>query len=446
MGMKTTYSYGQIWHIAYPILLTLLVQNMIQVINTAFLGRVGEVELGASAIAGIYYMAIFMIAFGFSTGSQILIGRRNGEVRYDKIGEIVVWGAFFLFLLALVMFSFTRTFSKSILEKILSSPNILEASLEYLDWRIWGLFFSCINVMFRAFFVGITRTKVLAFNAILMASVNIILDYALIFGNWGFPKMEIAGAALASVAAEASSVIFFFTYLLFTVDLQKYGFTTYIFKRLKVIKQILNVSFSLMIQYFIALSTWLIFFLAIEKMGEMTLAASNIVRSFYMIISVPIFALGATTNTLVSNSIGAGKHKEVISLMWKISRLSLFILSIFIAFSALFPRLALSIYTPDPELIQAAIPSLYVVLVAIPVLAVGNIFFNAVSGSGNTRSSLFIEIITLILYTFWIWLIAIYLQASLAICWTAELIYGFFIGLFSFIYFKKGKWIKISLE
>ena len=67
-----------IFKVTYPIFLTLLAQNIINVTNTAFLGRVGEVELGASAIGGVFYFAIYMIGFGFSQGAQILIGRRNG--------------------------------------------------------------------------------------------------------------------------------------------------------------------------------------------------------------------------------------------------------------------------------------------------------------------------------------------------------------------------------
>ncbi|GHT06672.1 hypothetical protein FACS189423_11580 [Bacteroidia bacterium] len=315
-----------------------MIQNLIQVIDTAFLGHVGEVELGASAIAGIYYIAVFQIAFGFSTGSQILIGRRNGEKNYDQIGQIVIGGAVFLWTMALLIFLFTRICSESILSRALSSKNVLQASLDYLDWRIWGIFFSTTNVMFRAFFVGITRTKVLTANAILMALTNVFFDYVLIFGHWGFPAMGIGGAALASVIAEASSVLFFIIYTWAAVDLKKYGFTGIILKNLRIIKSILNVSFSLMIQYFLSLSTWLIFFLAIERMGETTLAVSNIIRSFYMIIGIPVFALSATASTLVSNSIGAGKQKEVIALIWKIARLALCISLVFILFLGLLPQ------------------------------------------------------------------------------------------------------------
>ena len=71
------YTNRNIWNVSYPIFLSLLAQNVINVTDTAFLGRVGEVELGASAMGGLYYICAFTIAFGFSTGSQIVIGRRN---------------------------------------------------------------------------------------------------------------------------------------------------------------------------------------------------------------------------------------------------------------------------------------------------------------------------------------------------------------------------------
>ena len=93
--MQTKYTYKQIWLIAYPILISLLMEQMIGMTDTAFLGRVGEVELGASAIAGVFYMVIFMVAFGFSIGAQILIARRNGEQQYKEIGDLFYQGIYF---------------------------------------------------------------------------------------------------------------------------------------------------------------------------------------------------------------------------------------------------------------------------------------------------------------------------------------------------------------
>ena len=82
------YSHREIFKIAFPILVSLLMEQMIGMTDTAFLGRVGEVELGASAIAGIYYLSLFMVGFGFSVGAQILMARRNGEGHFEEVGGI----------------------------------------------------------------------------------------------------------------------------------------------------------------------------------------------------------------------------------------------------------------------------------------------------------------------------------------------------------------------
>ena len=109
----------QILKIAGPILVSVLMEHLIGMTDTAFLGRVGEVELGASALAGVYYLAIFMLGFGFSTGVQIMIGRRNGEGNYTAIGELFNQGFVFQFLLATFIFFATRFGSPLLLRHLL---------------------------------------------------------------------------------------------------------------------------------------------------------------------------------------------------------------------------------------------------------------------------------------------------------------------------------------
>lgn len=88
-----SYSYREIWKIAFPILISTIIEQVIGMTDAAFLGRVGEIELGASAIAGIYYMVIFMLGLGFSIGVQIIIGRRNGENNFKETGKVFYTGS-----------------------------------------------------------------------------------------------------------------------------------------------------------------------------------------------------------------------------------------------------------------------------------------------------------------------------------------------------------------
>lgn len=208
MDRPVTYSNRQIWQIAYPILISLVMEQLIGMTDTAFMGRVGEIELGASAIAGVYYLAIFMLGFGFSVGAQILIARRNGEGNYKMIGGIFYQGLYFLLFMAVVMFVLSHLFSSSVLGELVVSPRICEAAVSYINWRVFGFFFSFAAVMFRAFFVGTTQTKTLTLNSVVMVLSNILFNYILVFGKWGMPALGIVGAAIGSSLAELVSLLF----------------------------------------------------------------------------------------------------------------------------------------------------------------------------------------------------------------------------------------------
>ena len=283
--MKTKYTYKQIWTIAYPILISLIMEQLIGMTDTAFLGRVGEIELGASAIAGVYYLAIFMMAFGFSVGAQILIARRNGEGNYKEIGPIFYQGIYFLVVVAAILFTLSIVFSPFILKNIISSPHIYDAAESYIHWRVYGFFFSFVGVMFRAFFVGTTQTKTLTLNSIVMVLSNVVFNYILIFGKFGFPQLGIAGAAIGSSLAELVSVIFFIIYTWKRIDCKKYALNILPKFQSRTLKRILNVSVWTMIQNFVSLSTWFMFFLFVEHLGERSLAIANIIRN----VSYPVY-------------------------------------------------------------------------------------------------------------------------------------------------------------
>lgn len=428
---------------SFPIILSLLAQNVIQITDTILMGRVGEVEFGATGLAGIYYIAFFMLAFGFSIGCQILISRRNGEQNHDKIGGIVIHGILFLLLLAAILFALSAYVTREILPMVMKSQEVYAATKEYLDWRTWGFFFSFVNVIFRAYYVGITKTKVLTMNAVVMALVNFVAAYGLIFGHWGLPQMGIAGAGLASVIAEASSVVFFAIYSYAKVDLKKYGFRL---KRLEIqiIKQVLHISVFTMVQYCVSLSTWFLFFLAIENHGERDLAITNLIRTFYMVFFIPMNALSTTANTLVSNTIGAGRKHEVLPLVYKICRLNLAIVLVMAAIVAIAPQfwISLIVSNKDISLISESVWPLYVLLMALPVCSLGTVLFNSVSGTGNTQMGLLFEVITISIYIAALWWIVIHLDASVAICWTVEFIYWGILMILSFAYLKWGNWQK----
>jgi putative MATE family efflux protein len=431
-----------IFKVTYPILLTLLAQNIINVTNTAFLGRVGEVELGASAIGGVFYFAIFMIGFGFSQGAQILIGRRNGEKNYAQIGPIFNNALIFNFILSVVIFGISLKGVPFIMKHVVSSPQVYDATIAYLDWRIYGYFFAFISAIFRSFYVGITQTRILTTSAILMAVTNIFFDYCLIFGNFGMPKMGIEGAGISSVIAEVVTLVYVIIYTIYRADIKLFGLFQFKKVELKTILLILELSVFIMFQYFISISTWFVFFIFIEHMGERPLAVSNIGRSLYILLTIPAGALGTTVNTLVSNLIGAGRKEEVLPFIIKVARISLLIISPFVLLALIFPELFARIYTDNPSLITASIPVIRIIAVANLFFAFSFIVFNGVSGTGNTRTAFAIEFLTLFFYISYVYYTAIVSPSHVAVVWMSEFVYWTFIGILGYWYLLKGNWRK----
>ncbi len=434
-----------IFNITYPVVLTLVVQNIINVTDTAFLGRVGEVALGASAIGGVYFLAIYMLGFGFSQGAQIIIGRRNGEKNYTQIGSVFINGMLFIIALAFLFLALSLVWNEAIMRYLVSSPDIFEASLEYLDWRMWGFVFAFMNVMFRGLFVGVTNTSVLTTSALLTALTNVALDYVLIFGKWGFPEMGIAGAALASVIAEGVTTAYLFYYSFRHHDFQKYELYKLKALNFKLIVQMLELSVFIMFQYFISVSTWFLFFIFIERMGERPLAATNIGRSLYVLLMVPGSALATTVNTLVSNLIGAGRKAEVVPFITRMMGYVLLMVVPLMLITFLFPEAFARIYTNDAGLIEASVPVMKVVSVAMIFCALGNIVFNGVSGTGNTKTAFLIEFGTLFFYLSYVYYTAILNPQPVAVVWMSEFVYWTLIGLIGYLYLLKGNWQKKEL-
>ena len=429
----------QIWQITYPVLISLLMEHMIGLTDTAYLGRVGEVELGASALAGVYYLVIYMLGFGFSVGAQVLIARRNGAHDYTRIGPVFMQGTLFLLLLAAVLFTASHLYSPLILRKLIGSDDVYRATMSYVDWRVYGFFFSFIAVMFMAFYVGITKTKILTANSVVMVLTNVVLNYILIFGKFGFPALGIAGAAIASSISEAVSVLFFIIYTWKKIDYKKYAMFSFVGIDFRMLKQILNVSVWIMVQHGIAFVGWFIFFVVMEHQGERPLAVTNVVRSISSFLFMFVNAFASTSSSLVSNLIGSGKSDQVLGLCGRMIRLCYcFVLPLGILIT-LFPDLVLRIYTDNPELIQSAVSSLWVMLSSYLLAVPAFIYFFSVSGTGNTQVALWIDMASISVYVAYTFLVGVWLHADVAVCWTTEHVYNMML-LISFFYLWKGNW------
>ena len=438
------YSFKSIWRITLPILVALVMEELLGMTDTAFLGRVGEVELGASAIAGVYFTILYMLGFGFSIGVQIIIGRRNGEAfengkGFESIGRVFWQGVWFLGGLALVTTVVSYLLSPPLLHALLQSENVYKAAVVYVNWRVPGLFFAFMTALFRAFYVGTRETASLTLNSIVLVVSNVLLDWVLIFGHWGAPAMGIKGAAMASTIAEGISLLFFVVWAFFTAD-RKYGLQKMVKPIWEELKQLFSIASWVMVEYVLNVSVWLFFFLFIEHLGEEQLAIANIVRSISEVPFVFSAAFASTAATLVSNVIGEGHPEGVMPIIRRVLILCAVTMVPLLVLFSLFPHLIIGLFTDIPSLVQDSVATLWVMCAAILLTLPWNVYLQSVAGTGDTKVCLRFDVVALCIYFVYCTVIIGMLKSSIAVCWTADGVYSLCIWIQCIVYLRRKKW------
>ena len=438
--MKTKPVLPLLLSLALPMMLSMLVNSLYNIIDSFFVAKISEDAMTALSLVFPVQNFINAVAIGFGIGINAVVAFFLGAGDNRRANQATTLGVILAIVHGILLTVGSILFIPYFLKMFSHSENVISLGIEYSNIVFAFSLIIMLNVGFEKIFQSVGKMKVTMFSMMAGSITNIILDPILIFGIGPFPRMEIKGAAIASVLAEASSILFFLIYTYITVDLKKYGLNRLRTFDPALLIRILSISCFTMLQYFLSMATWFVFFVAVERLGQRELAIANIVRSIYVVLLIPVNALATTTNSLVSNAIGAGGIRYVMPLINKIARFSFFIMLGLVALSALFPQFLLSIYTSENALVTESVPSVYVICCAMLIASVANVVFNGISGTGNTQAALLLETITIIIYGSYIIFIGMWLKAPIEICFTIEILYYTLLLITSYIYLKKAKW------
>ncbi|MFM9840279.1 MAG: MATE family efflux transporter [Cyclobacteriaceae bacterium] len=434
--------YKQILGLAMPISLALVVPQINFITNNVFLGGLGEQALASAAITGVYYLIFAVIGSGLNNGLQSLISRKAGENQPKEIGKLFYHGVWVALGISAMGILITYAIAPFILRATIHNAVTSEQVINFVLIRIWGLPFLYLYVMRNALLVGTNQTQFLIWGTLSEAAANIFLDYTMIYGRLGFPELGFNGAAYASIIAEGIGLVVIYV----VIHVKGIHKTFSMFENWKLeastIKLLLVQSSPLVLQYALSIITWEYFYILIEHHGARDLAVSNTMRNVFGIAGIFAWSFAATSNTMVSNVIGQGKQEEVMPLIMRISKVSLgFSLMIVLIFN-LFPGLMLSLFGQGEDFISYATPVLRVVSSALLLQSFSVVWLNAVTGTGNTSVNLLIEIVTLVLYTAYVYFVLEVWNLSLAWAWVSEWVYWISMFSMAFVYMRSGRWKK----
>lgn len=439
-NLQVEISNRQILNIALPITLALLVPQINFLTNNIFLSGLGETELGTAGITGVFYLVFSLIGNGLNTGLQGLLARRAGENRPGEIGKLFAQGIWVAMFFASAAILLTYLFASSFLNYSLHSTIVQKEAIGFLKIRVWGIPFLYLFQLCNALLVSTGNSRYMKYGFWFQAGLNIFLDYSLIYGHFGLPKLGFNGAAYASVIAEFSGMMV----VLGIIFYKKFHHRFSLFIHWRFHKNLSGLIFRqsspLVMQWLLSIFAWVLFYIFIEHHGEHSLAISNVMRNIFGVFGIFVWAFASTTNAMVSNIIGQGKQDQVISLIKKIVLLSLSFTVVLCLLVNVFPGLFLQVFGRDKTFIADAIPVIRMVTVGILCMSAATIWLNAVTGTGNTKINLLIEIVCISIYSIYIYLVVEAWKLSLIWAWASELVYWSSLFILSFLYIRSGRW------
>lgn len=287
---------------------------------------------------------------------------------------------------------------------------------------------------------GIADTRTLTANSLVMVGTNVVLNYILIFRETGFSCFRNCRGSDCFRPCRSHVVALFYRIHRLEdrpAEISSLPFPPHRNPLTQTDFGYLDLDNGAGIYFYQHL---VFIFIAVEHLGERPLAITNVLRNISSLFFIIVSAFATTASSLVSNLMGSGDSGRVMDTFKKVSRLCYVFILPLIFVMALFPNSVMRIYTDNSALIQSAVPAYYVMIFVYLVSVPANILFNTVSGTGNTRSALFIELIALVAYVLSVIYLVIYLKADVAICWTTEYIYLVCMFSLTYWYMKKGNW------
>jgi Na+-driven multidrug efflux pump len=318
--------------------------------------------------------------------------------------------------------------------------------MSFLKVRIWGLPFLYIYQMRNALLVGTNQSRYLVPGTVAEALANIVLDYFLILGIGTWEGLGFEGAAYASIAAEFTGMFVIFLVIRRKDMHKQFALFAAPAPDAVLAKSIVRISAPLVFQYAISIVSWLFFYILIERnTDETSMAISNTMRTIIGFFGVFSWAFAATASSMVSNLIGQGKTEAVLPLLWKIVKLSGGFSLLVCALLNGFPAAYFSIYGLSASFAAAGVPVLRVVAAAMVLMSVATVWLNGVTGSGRSDVTFGIEIIAIVLYCVFTYIVLEHLQLSIVWGWASELLYWTCLYALSFLYLKSGRWRRFAI-
>ena len=443
---KIEAGYREVLVIAIPLILSTASWSVQHFVDRMFLAWYSPETIAAAMPAGMLHFSMVSIFMGTAGYVNTFVAQYYGAKRYYRIGP-ALWQGVYMSLIGGLLILIAIPFAGPIFRLVGHSPQVQQNEVEYFRIICLGGFFYIASYALSGFFSGRGKTWPVMWVNTFTTVVNLVLDYALIFGRWGFPELGIKGAGIATVAAGVFSFLLFLAILAGGKTNRTYHtlngwrFDGELFIRL------LRYGFPSGVQFFLEMTGFTGFILVVGRLGTASLAASNIAFNINTLAFMPMIGFGIAISVLVGQYLGADKPDLAQSAAYSGFHLTLaYMLAIGAAYVTV-PDIFVAPFAhrADPrsfeEIYRYSVVLLRFVAVYSIFDAMNIIFCSAIKGAGDTRYVMFVTVLLAVFVLIVpVYLVVEVLNSGLMFAWVLATAYVTLLGVIFYLRFLGGKW------
>ena len=378
--------------IGIPIIGGMLSQSLINLVDAAMVGRLGEVALAGVGVGSYASFIVVSSVMGLSSGVQALIARRYGARQHDRISEPLIAGLALAMLLGIPLTILFYCSAPLLLPLFNDSADVAAVAIPYFEWRTLAATLIGMNFVFRGFWSGLGESSTYLKVLLLMHLANVAISYVLIFGvpELGVHGYGAVGSGMGTAASMLLGTIVYF-WLTFRRHLHRLPAITLPNRDTLLTVARLAVPNSTQ-QVLFALGTSVMFWI-IGQIGTQEQAVGHILINLALLLILPAVGLGIASASLVGQALGRKDADDAYRWGWEVVRVAVFIMALVAIPLWLMPQAVLRLFTDEIHLIELGTWPLRITGFAIALEVTAMVLTQALLGAGASQQVMKINLI-----------------------------------------------------
>jgi putative MATE family efflux protein len=433
----------RILSLALPIIGGMVSQNVLNLVDTAMVGELGDGALAAVGFGSFLNFLVSSFILGLGTGVQAMAARRVGEGRLERAAVPLNAGLLLAIGLAVPWSGLLYWATPHVYPFLNDDPAVVQQGIPYLQARLVGMAALGMNFAFRGYWNAIGRSVLYMRTLLVMHTSNIVLNWVFIFGNLGAPELGAPGAGVASALAAGVGTASY-AYLGIK-NARSQGFLRAL-PAASTFATIARVGAPTGVQQMFFAGGMTALFWIIGQVGTSELAAAHVLMHLTLVGILPGLGFGLASATLVGQALGREDPSDARRWGWAVARLAAVVVGGIALPAIVVPQWLLGVFIHDPQTLALAVTPLRVVALSLSLDAVGMVLMHSLMGAGDTRRTMMVSVtlqwLAFLPVAYWL---GPHCGFGLTAIWLAQIAYRLVQGGVFAALWQRGRWAHVRV-